>query len=72
MCVCIHVGVCHYTLNSLTAHSPSGSIWVGTDSGNVIMMAVHVKSPATKEHSRTIELIPCGNVLHCVCSAVYN
>ena len=55
------VCVSHYALHSLTAHSPTGSIWVGTDHGNVIMMAIHDKSLATKEHSRTIELIPCGN-----------
>ena len=55
-----------YTLHSLTAHTPTGTIWVGTNNGNVIMMSVHVKSSATKEQSRTLELIPGGNVLSTV------
>ena len=40
-----------------------GNIWVST---NVIMMSVHVKSSATKEQSRTLELIPGGNMLFTV------
>ena len=55
-----------YTLLPLTAHTPTGTIWVGTNNGNVIMMSVHVKSSATKEQSRTLELIPGGNVLSTV------
>ena len=58
------------TLHSLTAHTPTGTIWVGTNNGNVIMMSVHVKSSATKEQSRTLELIPggmCCPLYMCTC-----
>ena len=44
----------------------TGTVWVGTNSGNVIAMGVQVK-PATKKHPRTIELCPNGNVCVCVC-----
>ena len=60
----------HYTLHSLAAHTPTGTIWVGTNNGNVIMMSVHVKSSATKEQSRTLELIPggmCCPLYMCTC-----
>ena len=39
----------------------TGTIWVGTNTGNVIAMGIQVK-PATKDHPRTIELCPNGNV----------
>ena len=51
------------TLNFLTAPTPTGCVWVGTNKGNVIMMTVHIKSPATKEHPRTVELNHSGNLL---------
>ena len=42
-----------------------GTIWVGTNTGNVVAMGIQVK-PATKEHPRTIELCPNGNEFLCM------
>ena len=42
------------------------TIWVGTNTGNVVAMGIQVKP--TKDHPRTIELCPNGNV--CVCVSV--
>ncbi|XP_065907134.1 syntaxin-binding protein 5-like isoform X2 [Dysidea avara] len=39
---------------------PNGSIWVGTNNGNVIAMDLHVKSATTKGQPRTVELCPNG------------
>ena len=68
MCVCpltsyditIHV-------TPSTAHTPTCCIWVGTDKGNVIVMAVHVKSSSTENQPRTVELTPSGNISSALC-----
>ncbi|XP_065908017.1 uncharacterized protein [Dysidea avara] len=44
-------------LNTDKSHMTTGTIWVGTNTGNVIAMGIQVK-PATKDHPRTIELCP--------------
>ena len=55
------------TLYPITALTPTCCIWVGTNAGNVIMMSMHVKSPATRKQPRTMELTHTGNVFPCVC-----
>ena len=52
-------------LFSFTALLPNGSIWVGTNNGNVIAMDLHVKSATTKGQPRTVELCPNGMLSTC-------
>ena len=54
---------CDNTFYSLTAHTPTGCIWVGTKSGNAIVMAIDVTPPATMDQPRTVKLMPSGNVI---------
>lgn len=50
-------------MNSLSADTPTGCIWVGTNNGNIIMKTICIKSSATncKRQPWTIELMHDGN-----------
>ncbi|XP_065908013.1 uncharacterized protein [Dysidea avara] len=41
----------------------TGTIWVGTNTGNVVAMGIQVK-PSTKDHPRTIKLCPNAHKIH--------